>query len=587
MNMNQAYPIFTVKNECQDCYKCVRHCPVKAIKIEDGRAAVMPERCIACGNCVKVCPVNAKKVRDDVGRAKLLLDSGRQVYVSLAPSWFSEFKGVPAPRMIAALRTLGFAGVGETALGAQAVSLKTAEQLREHKSGALLSSACPVTVDYIRKYIPEFTPCITALLSPALTHTKMMREHFGPDIAVVFIGPCIAKKNEADRHPDDMNLALTFAEIKTWFSDAEIDLYNIESNENDIFVPETAEEGALYPVVGGMNQTIEISGGTEHVVLTDIAGIDNMILAFDRLNPSDVHEAVFIECLACAGGCIHGPCSGNDSPGLLERLRIIKGTTLPEHTPKRDFAVDIADPINAEKITEMSATPLEMSQALASIGKTTKTDELNCGGCGYDTCRNFALALLEKKAEPSMCVSFLRKTAQKKANALLRCIPSGVVIVDRELKLVECNRKFAELFGEDTVTAFDAKPGMGEADLKRLLPFHELFSQALATGNDYRNDSYRVGNRLLNITIFNIEKNEIVGGVITDVTKNELRREQIADRAREVINKNLSTVQDIACKLGEHMAETEILLRSISEDYADDKLLKDIEKFNKTGDGSK
>jgi hypothetical protein len=159
--------------------------------------------------------------------------------------------------------------------------------------------------------------------------------------------------------------------------------------------------------------------------------------------------------------------------------------------------------------------------------------------------------------------------------------------VDRELKLVECNRKFAELFGEETLMAFDSKPGLAGADLRRLLPFPELFASALRSGADFRRDSYRQGNRLLNINIFNIEENEIVGGVIMDVTSTELRREQIASRAREVINKNLSTVQDIACKLGEHMAETEILLRSISEDYADDKLLDDIKKFNQTGDGSK
>jgi iron only hydrogenase large subunit-like protein len=585
--MNQTYPIYTVKAECQDCYKCVRHCPVKAIKVEDGHAAVMPELCIACGNCVKVCPVHAKRVRDDVGRARLLLEAERKVYVSLAPSWISEFKGVAPQQMVVALRQLGFSGVSETALGAQAVSLRTAEQLREHKSGPVLSSACPVTVDFICKYMPEFVPCITALLSPALTHAKMLHEHFGKDIAVVFIGPCIAKKNEADRHSDKMDLALTFAEIKEWFEVENINLYDIESGASDCFVPEVADEGALYPIEGGMNRTLEMSTGTEHVVLTEIAGINNMVLAFDRLRPSDVHEAVFIECLACAGGCVHGPCSSSESPGLLERLRIIKGTNIPKQASLNRFDLNIVDPINAEEVIDNIVTLADIQLALANIGKFTAEDELNCGGCGYDTCRNFAMALLEHKAEPSMCVSFLRKKAQKKANALLRCIPSGVVIVDRELKLVECNRKFAELFGEETLMAFDSKPGLAGADLRRLLPFPELFARALRSGADFRRDSYRQGNRLLNINIFNIEENEIVGGVIMDVTSTELRREQIASRAREVINKNLSTVQDIACKLGEHMAETEILLRSISEDYADDKLLEDIKKFNQTGDGSK
>jgi len=204
----------------------------------------------------------------------------------------------------------------------------------------------------------------------------------------------------------------------------------------------------------------------------------------------------------------------------------------------------------------------------------------NCGGCGYDACRNFAGALIAKKAEPSMCVSYLRKQAQKKANALLRSIPSGVVIVDRNLRVIESNRRFAELFGEDTVLAFDAKPGLAGADLKLIVPFYKFFENSLSSGRDIRRDSLRVDNRMFNLTVFNIEPNQVAGAVIFDITSTEIRREEIAGRAREVIDKNLATVQEIACKLGEHMAETEILLRSISENYADDKL---IDVKNKTG----
>jgi transcriptional regulator with PAS, ATPase and Fis domain len=234
--------------------------------------------------------------------------------------------------------------------------------------------------------------------------------------------------------------------------------------------------------------------------------------------------------------------------------------------------------VENHKVTAPEVTITEISKALHSIGKTTPEDELNCGGCGYDSCRNFAKALVENKAESSMCVSFMRKQAQKKANALLRTIPSGVVIVDCNLQLVECNRRFAEIFGSDCLDAFDAKPGMAGADLTRLVPFSELFRNCLESGRDIRRKSYRIDERLLDITIFSIEDKQTVGAVIADVTNTELRREQLAERARKVIDKNLSTVQDIACRLGEHMAETEILLRSISEDYADDKLLEDIRK---------
>ena len=215
--------------------------------------------------------------------------------------------------------------------------------------------------------------------------------------------------------------------------------------------------------------------------------------------------------------------------------------------------------------------PGDLIAALRSIGKTTPEDELNCDGCGYDTCRNFARAMIAGRAEPSMCVSYLRKQAQKKANAILRSISSGVVIVDRELSIIECNRNFAKLFGEENVEMFDACPGLAGADLRRIVPsFIGLFESALQSGRDVRRDSLKVGKRLFNLNLFTIEPGQVIGAVIFDVTNTELRREQIAARARKVIDRNIATVQEIACRLGEQMADTELLLRSIADDYADD-----------------
>ncbi|MFA7231652.1 MAG: [Fe-Fe] hydrogenase large subunit C-terminal domain-containing protein [Victivallaceae bacterium] len=582
--MNHSYPIYTVSTECQDCYKCVRHCPVKAIKVEDGRATVIPELCVACGRCVEICPSKAKKVRDDQGRAENLLTQTDPVYVSLAPSWVSEFQGICAGRMIAALKLLGFAEISETALGAQAVTAETAKLLRNTEHGAVMSSACPVTVDYIRRYLPEFTGAITGLFSPALSHAKMLKDKYGNNIKVVFIGPCIAKKNEADRHPELLSMALTFTELRNWLKNKNIDLYKLEVDENSRFVPDQADEGAMYPIEGGMIRTLEIEPELENVHFAALTGLENIGQALRGLRPQDVKETVFIECLACYGGCVHGPCTQHASPGLLERLRIVKGCKIPEKIPVRALPVKIDDTINEERVEEEFISLQAVKQALRSIGKMNADDELNCGGCGYDTCQNFARALIMKKGEPSMCVSYLRKQAQKKANALLRCIPSGVVIADKNLNVIECNRRFAELFGETTLLAFDARPGLAGADLKRLVPFAGLFENSLATGRDIKRDSYRLDNRLFNITIFSIEATEVVGAVIADVTSAELKREQIAKRARDVIDKNLATVQDIACKLGEHMAETEILLRSIANDYADDKLLDDMKKEKMTGE---
>lgn len=568
--MNHTYPVYTIEAECQDCYKCVRHCPVKAIQVRDGHAAVIPEMCVACGNCVEVCPVKAKQVRNGTGRARRLLAETVPVYVSLAPSWVSEFRGVSAAQLVRALKELGVAGVSETALGAQLVSAEIARELDGGSPGLLLSSACPTSVDFIRKYLPELAGRITPVASPLIAHCRLLRDTFGENIRTIFIGPCIAKKNESDRHPDLLNLALTYPELRQLFREEGIDPARVTPRAEDSFVPEAAEEGARYPIEGGMNDTIAFQTRNRKVHYVTLSGLKNIDLALSGIRELPKGETVFVEMLACHGGCVHGPCAEHDSPGLLERLRVLNYARLPEQPRRRKAKGGIGDDFPAAAFEPPVPGINEIAAALRSIGKNSPEDELNCDGCGYDTCRNFAQALLAGRAEPSMCVSYLKKQAQKKANALLRSISSAVVITDKKLQIIECNRNFAALFGEDTLEAFDACPGLAGADLKRIVPFAGLFASSLQSGHDVRRDSLKVGKRLYNLNIFNIEPREVVGAVIFDVTNTEMRREQIAARAREVIDRNLATVQEIACRLGEQMADTELLLRSIADNYADE-----------------
>lgn len=568
--MNHTYPVYTIEAECQDCYKCVRHCPVKAIQVRDGHAAVIPEMCVACGNCVEVCPVKAKQVRNGTGRARRLLAETVPVYVSLAPSWVSEFRGVSAAQLVRALKELGVAGVSETALGAQLVSAEIARKLDEESPGLLLSSACPTSVDFIRKYLPELADRITPVASPLIAHCRLLRDTFGENIRTIFIGPCIAKKNESDRHPALLNLALTYPELRQLFREEGIDPARVTPRAEDSFVPEAAEEGARYPIEGGMNDTIAFQTRNRKVHYVTLSGLENIDLALSGIRELPKGETVFVEMLACHGGCVHGPCAEHDSPGLLERLRVLNYARLPEQPRRRTAKSGIGDDFPAAAFEPPVPGINEIAAALRSIGKNSPEDELNCDGCGYDTCRNFAQALLAGRAEPSMCVSYLKKQAQKKANALLRSISSAVVITDKKLQIIECNRNFAALFGEDTLEAFDACPGLAGADLKRIVPFAGLFASSLQSGHDVRRDSLKVGKKLYNLNIFNIEPREVVGAVIFDVTNTEMRREQIAARAREVIDRNLATVQEIACRLGEQMADTELLLRSIADNYADE-----------------
>lgn len=565
--MDKQNPVYTLTNECHDCYKCVRECPVKAIKIENGHASVIPEKCIACGACVKACPAGAKRVRTDINKAKQLINDKKDVYVSLAPSWRASFEN-SAEKMIALLKQLGFKEVSETALGAQEVSIKTAKILNENEKGLFISSACPVIVDYIRHYMPEFTKYITPIGSPLMTHAKMLKETFGEDISIVFIGPCIGKKNEVT-YSGLFDVALTFEELRMWFNEDIIDISKVAKDSRNQFVPESAYEGTLYPIDGGMNETIKKSGVNDNVQLLEVCGLAALQRALKNLDVDKLEKTIFIEALACEGGCVGGPCISSEKAGITMVSDILtkekKRECIP-HEPK--IVVDYK--IEPKKVVN-SDYPLEdILKTLKKIGKHSVDDELNCGGCGYATCRDLAKALLDGDAETSMCVSYMRKIAMRKAAAMIRCMPAAVVMVDNNMNILEANDSFMKMFTGDMYEIFKARPdGMTGAAIDRIVDFSDIFKTILKTGKDLHKERFPVKNRLYDISAFTIEENEIVGAVITDVTQTETNREKISQKAHEVISKNISIVQEIACLLGEHMVETETLLSSIANDYDD------------------
>lgn len=619
---NREYPLYTIKNNCQDCYKCVRRCPVKAIKIEDGSAMIVPDLCIACGTCYRVCPAKAKQARNDLTRAKHLVQSGKDVYVSLAPSWITEFEGVSREQMIAAIRRLGFRGVSETALGAEEVSANiaglldkaandalqvsaapdmsqtacgekdedaSAERSPERTSGVredtsteeapqvsaanrlFISTACPAVVEYINKYVPERTANLTKLTSPLLAHCRLLKTALGKDIEVIFIGPCIAKKIEADRHPDLLSLSLSFTDLRQWLKDENIELKDIHTSVFDKFIMSKAEEGTAYPVEGGMIETLKPYEQSQKAYLMQITGIDNIKRELKNIREEALDRPVFIECLACEGGCVNGPCTSSKKSGLEKRVEILKESDFSGLAGKRSPSVDIRLDYAPEAIVQPKHDETDIKCVLASIGKYSIEDEINCGGCGYNTCRNFAKALLDGKAEPEMCVSHMKQQAQRKANALLRCIPSPIVIANAKLSIMEYNDKFVETFwNEDEHADIYDQNNLQGADLRDFINFTNLFSASLDLEQDIHREHVRFNDKLFDVVVFNIDKKQIVGGIIEDVTNMEMKKEQIAEKAKEVIHKNLATVQQIACTLGEHMAETEVLLRSIAKDFAAD-----------------
>lgn len=563
--MNSTYPVYTLTNECHDCYKCIRECPVKAIKIENGHASVIPEKCVACGNCVKTCPSNAKRVRNDIDKAKNLILAQKKVYASLAPSWRASFEN-SAEKMIALLKKLGFQDVSETALGAQEVSIKTTQILNNSDKGLFISSACPVIVDYIKMYKSEFTKYITPIGSPLMTHAKLLKETYGDDIAVVFIGPCIGKKNEAMRS-DLIDVSLTFEELRMWFNEEIGDISKVAKDEKFQFVPESAYEGTLYPIDGGMNETIKKSGINDNVQLLEVCGLHSLDRALHNLDVEKLDKTIFIEALACDGGCVGGPCISSEKAGIVMVSDILTKEKKRDSIPKEPKVV-VEYKIEPKKVVHSEHTLQEILDTLKRIGKHSIDDELNCGGCGYATCRDLAKALLDGDAETSMCVSYMRKIAVRKAAAMVRCMPSAIVMVDKDMNILEANDSFMKMFTGDMYEVFKSRPdGLTGASIDRIVDFSDIFKTILKTGKDLHKERYRVKNRLYDISAFTIEENEIVGAVITDVTSSETNRDKISQKAHEVISKNISIVQEIACLLGEHMVETETLLSSIAEDF--------------------
>ncbi|HBJ95785.1 MAG TPA: [Fe-S]-binding protein, partial [Lentisphaeria bacterium] len=394
--MNQNFPIYTTANECQDCYKCVRHCHCKAIRIVNARAAVIPELCVSCGECVKVCPAEAKKIRSDLSRAQYLLHSGAKVYASIAPSYVGYFKDIPIGRLAAALKRLGFAGASETAIGAQFVSAQTAELLKQAEPGVYLSTACPASVDFIRKYYPAWTDNFLPVTSPVMAHCKYLKQVYGDDIKVIFVGPCAAKKNEADRNPDDLSLAITFAALESWLKSEGISLDKM--NEEPL-VPVQAEEGRVYSIEGGMNETLR--SPEVDARLLAVSGLPNIARLIEKVELNTLKESgskIFVEMLACDGGCVNGPVMRRES----SRIDILLETAA--HAPHRssvgrEVPVNIQQLIYPDRYSEPQPDEAAILQALHRIGKYSAEDELNCGGCGYNSCREFAKAMLDGKAE--------------------------------------------------------------------------------------------------------------------------------------------------------------------------------------------
>lgn len=568
--MSSYQAIYTETNNCLDCYKCIRQCPVKAIKISNNCASVVDDLCIVCGKCVEICPMGVKKVRSDLQVVKMMIRKGKKLILSLAPSWVSCFPQYDSSTMVHTLQQLGFENVSETALGAELVNRSIRQELQVNNSGVLISSACPVVVEYIRRYKPELTDMIIPLVSPMLAHASYLKSYYGPDAHVVFAGPCIAKKREADSWRQLISASITFNELETWIQESFV---NIEAppEEPCLFEPVEAVSGSLYPIDGGLIASLS-TPETQKTHFMSFSGMDAVESILEGVSGWKPAENVFIELLSCTGGCINGPAIPKKGSSLGERYyRVMSHCNQKAKLigPKKELKFPVYlhtkySPFNPS-LNGNKYSAEDIMESLRAVGKQATQDEINCSGCGYDSCQKFAIAMLEGKAERNMCVSYMRRVAQNKATVLLQRIPSGVIIVDESLKVIECNLNFANMLGEEVKNIFEAKPGLQGADVRKLLTFHKLFQMVLDSGKDIIDKEIRLNGSFLKVSIFTIQAHKIVCAIMRDLYNPEVRNDEIVKRTRLIITENLETVQKIAYLLGENASRNETGLNSILE----------------------
>lgn len=553
--------VFTNKARCRDCYRCVRVCPVKAIRIENGQAAVDTERCIACGTCVRECPQGAKAVRSDLHLARKLMAGKRLVAASMAPSFAAFFSDWERKRIPSVLRRLGFAHVGETAAGAWHVAKATAMHVRNNPGQALFCSSCPAFVSYVQRYHPDQVKSLVPVVSPMLAHARLIRTLLKEDVAVIFFGPCVAKKAEADTSAGmfRVDCALTFAELREWLKTENFDLADCEES---MFDETPGGEARLFPLEGGSLRTAGIVCDMAEAASVTISGAAEIAALMKDPLPL---LARIVEPLFCLNGCIQGPAGGETPGAITARAEVLEYAKIKGPAPELQAGVDLSARFERIPPKTIEYTENNIKDVLAKIGKFTKEDELNCGACGYNSCREKAAAVLQGLAEPQMCVPFMRIQAERRSDRIMETSPNGIILLDTHLNIMAINPSMKRIF-----TCSDALIGQ---HISRLLDPHP-FEVALAKPDSIidgtvRDERYKLVYRNL---VYMLPGGEQIAGIFVNLTDGARSREALARlqsetvfQAQELLEHQIGMAQTLTRLLGESTAQGEILVKKLVE----------------------
>ena len=550
------------KSNCKNCYKCIRHCPVKSIRFSAGQAHIIDDECILCGHCFVVCPQDAKQIVDDTEKVKVLIGSGDPVVVSLAPSFIANYNGVGIEAMREALKQLGFADVEETAIGATMVKREYDRMLKEENRDIVISSCCHSVNLLIRKYYPEQLPYLADVVSPMVAHCADIKRRMA-NAKTVFVGPCVAKKDEAAEHSDVVDVALTFEELTRWLEEEHVELkHEVIPNEQSL--------ARFFPTPGGILKTMAQDAPDFTYMALD--GIEACMAALGDIAEGKIHKC-FIEMSTCSGSCIGGP--------VMEKYRrspVADYMAVANFAGRKDFDVEQPEVAAIKQYqtplarTERTPSNYELVEILREMGKFKPSDELNCGSCGYNTCREKATAIYQGKAEISMCLPFLMEKAEGFSDAIVKNSPNALIVVNDTLEVQQLNdaalrllniRFASDVLGDQVVRILDPKTFLDVKRTKR-----GIYNQRTYLA-EYQ--------RYVDETIVPAEDGRMIICIMHDVTAEEearQRKEEISHQtvevADKVVERQMLIVQEIASLLGETTAETKIALSKLKESIVDE-----------------
>ncbi|MEG1934718.1 MAG: [Fe-Fe] hydrogenase large subunit C-terminal domain-containing protein, partial [Rikenellaceae bacterium] len=480
--MNNYCPVTISKSNCENCFRCVRECEVKAIKFNLSQPQITSEKCVACGNCIDNCPSGFISIDSHATKVQRAIKNNSIIIASLSPGWITEFKNIEPYRMIEALRLLGFTHVSETSIGATLVKIETAKILGE-SGNFFISNTCPAVTKLIKTYYPELTKNIIEVVPPAVAHARYLKQKYGSAAVVVTIDSCIATKTYTNSENSDIYASLTFEELRDLMTSEGVEFDFIPGNKTYTFEPFESQADNQYILPRGVYNhhflsEFQLSKTTIH----NFSGISRIKNILSALLKEDKPKNSYIELFACKEGCMYGAGSLDSLNFITKRMKMSEYEKSEKPYNNNTFPIVYLQEKHKMSPINTKISQEEISDALETLFIERGKEPKNCGGCGYPDCYSFAIALAEDNTKAEMCVYYQKQLAQNKFTMLLSKMPSGVAVVGSDMKIIEANRNFATMLGADSMMIYDANPGMAGADITRLLTFHIMVSDVLKSG---------------------------------------------------------------------------------------------------------